>query len=598
MGARRRSSHAGPSTCGGARWYDAPSPRTPMRISSAPSVPRPVRRFPATSRSPTAWRSWGRLAHGADAASTNFSTADDCASTLRCLAGARRRRPRARGPHRRRSRAAGRESLQARRGPARRGNSGSTLRMLAGVAGRPALPHRRSPATRRCCRRPVERVAAPLRAMGARAAVDRRQAAPDHRRRRRCAASRWDLPVASAQVKTAVLLAGLAGRRAAPPSREPAPSRDHTERLLPAFGVPVEREGPAVSVERRGPPAPVAASTCPGDVSSAAFLVVAAPRPARTREVRIEDVLLNPRRIGVPRRAAGDGRATSRSASTRRSRSRWAGSWPARRACTGSTSRRRVVPGADRRGAGPRRGRGLRRRASSRCRGAAELRVKESDRIAALAEGLRAHGRRRSRSDPDGLAVDGGAPLHGRAGARPRRPPHRHGPGRGRRWRRDGRDRDRGRRLRRGVLPRVLRRAGARAAERRAPEPPARIVLVGFMGAGKSTVGPRLAARSWAGASSTWTTRIEERAGRTDRRDLRAAGRGGVPRARSGASRASCAGDAGAWSPPAAAPSRTPRRARPCGAARSPSGCAADLEALARARPRRRQPAPGRRIVR
>src|SRR6185503_12417477 len=76
--------------------------------------------------------------------------------------------------------------------------------------------------------------------------------------------------------------------------REPAPSRDHTERLLAAFGVAVAREGGAVSI-RGGQRLRAASMTVPGDVSSAAFLIVAALiRP--DSEVRIENVLLHPGR--------------------------------------------------------------------------------------------------------------------------------------------------------------------------------------------------------------------------------------------------------------------------------------------------------------
>ena len=102
-----------------------------------------------------------------------------------------------------------------------------------------------------------------------------------------------ELPVASAQVKTALLLAGLsaAGRTTV---REPMPSRDHTERMLPAFGARVVRDGLAASLDGgqrlRGTSVDV-----PGDASSAAFLVVAA-LVLPDSEVRLEGVLLSPTR--------------------------------------------------------------------------------------------------------------------------------------------------------------------------------------------------------------------------------------------------------------------------------------------------------------
>src|SRR6185503_4415594 len=104
---------------------------------------------------------------------------------------------------------------------------------------------------------------------------------------------RWDMPVASAQVKTAVLLAGLQAQGTTL-VREPARSRDHTERMLPLFGVDVRQEGLEVSVEG-GQALRGTAVSVPGDVSSAAFLVVAA-LVCPDAEVRIDEVLLNPGR--------------------------------------------------------------------------------------------------------------------------------------------------------------------------------------------------------------------------------------------------------------------------------------------------------------
>src|SRR5437660_1915873 len=84
----------------------------------------------------------------------------------------------------------------------------------------------------------------------------------------------WTMSAASAQVKTAILLAGLqaSGRTTVV---EPSPTRDHTERLLPAFGVSVDVRGAEVSVSGGGALQPLACDV-PGDVSSAALLVVAA----------------------------------------------------------------------------------------------------------------------------------------------------------------------------------------------------------------------------------------------------------------------------------------------------------------------------------
>ena len=173
------------------------------------------------------------------------------------------------------------------------GNSGTTMRLGAGlVAGAPGETTLDGDASLR--RRPMERVAAPLRAMGA--ACDTTAGhAPVRVRGGALRGIEWTLPVASAQVKSAVLLAGLRARGTTR-VREPLPSRDHTERLLPVFGAEVarERDGVAVAGGQRLRAAEV---TLPGDASSAAFLVVAALLVPGS-ELRLVDVGVNPSRLG------------------------------------------------------------------------------------------------------------------------------------------------------------------------------------------------------------------------------------------------------------------------------------------------------------
>ena len=344
----------------------------------------------------------GALAEG-ETRIGNFSTAADCTSTLRCLKelGVRiRGSGRAvdvdgRGP----------AGLQAARGSLDVGNSGSSIRMLAGVlAGRPFRSVLTGDAS--ICRRPMERVAEPLRAMGA-AVVTRDGRPPVTIDGGPLRPISWRLPVASAQVKTAVLLAGLQGdgRTAV---TEPTRSRDHTERLLPAFGVPVERDGTTVSVRGGARLTPLTMEV-PGDVSSAAFLVVAA-LILPDSWIRIENVLLNPARtafIDVLRQMGGHIETGVRQEApepvgwieVRTSALRGVEVPPETVPALIDEVPALAVAGA-------------RAEGTFSVSGAAELRVKESDRIAALAEGLRAMGAR-VEERPDGLAVNGGPPLRG-----------------------------------------------------------------------------------------------------------------------------------------------------------------------------------------
>ena len=334
----------------------------------------------------------------------NFSTAEDCGSTLQCLERlgvVTHRRGRAveivgRGP-------GGLTAPGVR--PLDAGNSGSTLRMMAGVvAGRPFRTVLTGDASLR--RRPVERVAEPLRAMGARLTSEsgRPPLSVDGGALR---GVDWDLKVPSAQVKTAVLLAGLQaeGRTTV---REATPSRDHTERLLPAFGVPVEREGGRVSVEGGQALSPVSLDV-PGDVSSAAFLVVAG-LVLPDAFVHVEGVLLNPGRtayLDVLREMGGhvetgireDGVEPVGWIEVRSSRLAGTTIEPGRVPSLIDEMPALAVAGAFAEG-------------DLAVSGAAELRVKESDRIAAIVEGLCALGADAT-AQPDGFTVRGGRPLRG-----------------------------------------------------------------------------------------------------------------------------------------------------------------------------------------
>ncbi len=225
---------------------------------------------------------------------TGFLAGADCLSTLGALGalGVRIERPQA---ERVRIEGVGVEGLRGSSSALDMGNAGTAMRLFMGLL----APQRFDSVLvgdESLTRRPMERVAGPLRQMGAR--IETREGRPpvvihgtpelrgiDYR-----------LPVASAQVKSAVLLAGL---RAAGRTRvtEPAPSRDHTERMLSAFGVSVVRDGPSVSIDG-GQRLKGTAITVPADFSSAAFFMVAGCLAAE-RGLLLRNVGVNPTRTGL-----------------------------------------------------------------------------------------------------------------------------------------------------------------------------------------------------------------------------------------------------------------------------------------------------------
>jgi 3-phosphoshikimate 1-carboxyvinyltransferase len=264
------------------------------------------------------------------------------------------------------------------------GNSGTTMRLLAGLlAGQPFTTTLVGDES--LSRRPMDRVAEPLRLMGAHAETSplRVGGQPlrgvDHR-----------LPVASAQVKSALLLAGLSANGTTS-VREPAPSRDHTERMLGAMGVPLELGALRVSLAgpvRRLDPVDV---EVPGDLSAAAFWLVAAALHG-TGSVLVEHVGVNPGRMGVLAVLERMG------AEIRWRREELEGREPVADLEVGPGSELRPFGVAGTQVAGlidelpvlavaaaaiP---------GTSRITGASELRVKESDRISAMAAGLGAMG--------------------------------------------------------------------------------------------------------------------------------------------------------------------------------------------------------------
>jgi 3-phosphoshikimate 1-carboxyvinyltransferase len=177
------------------------------------------------------------------------------------------------------------------------GNSGTTMRLLCGVlAGQPFLTVLSGDASLR--RRPMGRVLDPLRTMGARAwGRAGGTLAPLAIRGGSLSGLDYALPVASAQLKSALLLAGL---YAAAPTHlhEPAASRDHTERMLRAQGVPLRVAGADLALTPPSDPLRPLDLQVPGDFSSAAYwLVAACVHPAA--RVTVRNVGLNPGRTGL-----------------------------------------------------------------------------------------------------------------------------------------------------------------------------------------------------------------------------------------------------------------------------------------------------------
>ncbi len=185
-------------------------------------------------------------------------------------------------------------------GPIDCGNSATTIRLLAGTlaaAGVPAVLD----GTSGLRRRPMDRIITPLQAMGVPMQGSPNHTAPLHLEARPAGRPlkgiEYTLPVASAQVKSCLLLAGLAADGTLT-IHEPGPSRDHTERMLSSMGALVEVDGGTV---RLTPPAaglqPLTLAV-PGDFSAAAFLIVAALVTPGS-EVMLRNIGLNPTRTGL-----------------------------------------------------------------------------------------------------------------------------------------------------------------------------------------------------------------------------------------------------------------------------------------------------------
>lgn len=334
-----------------------------------------------------------------------FLEGEDCLATLAAVAnlGVAVRRP---GPGEVVVEGVGLRGLRAPAGVLDMGNAGTAMRLFMGLLGAQSFDSVLV-GDESLMRRPMERVAAPLRAMGAR--IETTQGRPPVRITGGAGlrGMRYDMPVASAQVKSAVLLAGLYAEGETTVV-EPAVTRDHTERMLQTFGCEVRARDGRATVR---PPARLEGAnvSVPGDFSSAAFFIVAACIGAR-EPFTIRGVGVNPTRTGLLEMLALMG------ADLRLINHRSCGAEPVAdvevRPATlrGIRVPEHLVPLAIDEfpalfiAAACAEGETV-------VTGAEELRVKESDRIAVMARGLDALGVR-NEVLPDGLRIEGG-PLGG-----------------------------------------------------------------------------------------------------------------------------------------------------------------------------------------
>ena len=339
-----------------------------------------------------------------DSQITGFLPGADCLATLAAIR-AMGVRVTAIGADELRVTGAGLHGLQPPDGTLDMGNSGTAIRLFTGLlAGQRFDSLLTGDAS--LLRRPMDRVAAPLRLMGASIETERGRPPIRIRGGQRLRGIEYALPVASAQVKSAILLAGLYAQGDTAVV-EPAVTRDHTERMLRQFGWAVHTAGERISVSG-GARLRAAHIQVPGDLSSAAFLLLAGCL-APAGEVVVRQVGLNPTRTGILRILelmgadlevrVEDGVAAEPVGTLVARPSRLKGIVVPPELVPLAIDEFPVVFVAAACAAG-----------ETVLRGAAELRHKESDRIAVMARGLRALGAR-CEELPDGAKIQGGG-LH------------------------------------------------------------------------------------------------------------------------------------------------------------------------------------------
>jgi 3-phosphoshikimate 1-carboxyvinyltransferase len=338
---------------------------------------------------------------------TGFLAGEDCLATLRALQalGVRIERPEAQhvivhgvGP----------KGLRGASAPLDMGNAGTAMRLSMGLLA-PQNFDSTLIGDESLMRRPMERVATPLRLMGANIQTQSGRPPVEIRGSARMSAIDYALPVASAQVKSAVLLAGLQASGCTRVT-EPAPTRDHTERMLRAFGVNVVQQGATASIEGgqilRGTDIVV-----PADFSSAAFFLVAGCLAA-DKPLLLRNVGINPTRTGllelllqmgadIKVHAHPNGTNAEPIADLEVRKSRLKGIQVSESLVPLSIDEFPVffIAAACAEG-------------ETLVRGAEELRVKETDRLAAMADGLTVLGVQ-NHLYPDGLWIRGGDGFKG-----------------------------------------------------------------------------------------------------------------------------------------------------------------------------------------
>jgi len=346
----------------------------------------------------------GALAEGASQIS-GFLASGDCLATLTCL-GALGIRIERHSCATLTTHGQGLRGLQEPVAPLDCARSGTTMRLLAGMLAGQSFTSRLT-GDQQLLQRPMRRVAEPIHHMGGEIeTIDGH--GPLTVRGRPLHGHEHHLPVASAQVKSALLLAGL---YADGPTtvHQPGPARDHTERMLAAMGADIETAGLCVTLCPGRSLAPLSIEV-PGDISSAAFPLVAATLVPHS-SITLKGVGVNPTRTGLLDVLAAMG------ADIGMDNRRNLGNEP----LADLTAQASGLVGAEVSGDTVVRMidelpalavAATQARGTTVVRDAAELRVKESDRIAALVAELRKLGARID-ALPDGFVVQGPTPLHG-----------------------------------------------------------------------------------------------------------------------------------------------------------------------------------------